>query len=184
MNRKVVPFDAAHRADFFRVHCDANECGWCRCVAWWVPTWDGWGERTAEQNRQMREELCDRGEYDGYLLYVDEAPVGWCQAGRRDRLEKLVRQYRLTPDPDAWAITCFQIAPTHRKQGLAGYLLAGALDNLRRRGVRRVEAFPKCGAGLEAGDLWTGPESLYRAAGFTVVRDDPRFPVLALGLHA
>jgi GNAT superfamily N-acetyltransferase len=143
-----------------------------------VRTWEGWGERSAEQNRTLREALFERcDQYDGYLFYVDDEPVGWCQAGPRDRLEKLARQFNLEPDPDTWALTCFLIAPRARGQGMAASLLAGVLDDLRARGVKRVEAFPKRGESLDAGDLWNGPEALFRAAGFAVVRDDPVRPV-------
>jgi len=104
------------------------------------------------------------------------------RAQARDRLEKLVGQFQLAPDPATWAITCFQIAPAHRRQGLASYLLDEALRDLRTRGARRVEAFPKRGAELAADDLWNGPEAMFRTAGFVVVRDDPQRPVLALKL--
>src|SRR5215475_14443511 len=91
-------FDATCRAEFFHLHSAANDADSCYCVAWWTPTWQGWGERTAEQNRALREQLCDRGEYDGYLLYQGDQPVGWCQAGQRDRLRKLVQQFDLPPN--------------------------------------------------------------------------------------
>jgi len=174
--------DASNRRDFFELHCEGNDAGWCNCIAWWVPTWDGWGERTAEENKRLRESLFDRGEYDGYLIYADGLPAGWCQVGRRDRLEKLTRQLALAPDADVWAITCFMIAPAHRRTGLAGRLLADVLRDLRERGAARVEAFPKRGADLEVEDLWTGPESLFTNAGFTLLRDHDRFPILSLDL--
>jgi len=179
---EVRPLDASRRADFFRLHSDANGCGWCFCTAWWVPGWDGWGDRTAEQNRIVRESLLDRGEYDGYLLYVDAEPVGWCQAGPRDRLKKLVQQMNLAARPDTWAITCFQIVPKARRQGFAARLLAEVLRDLCRRGVQRVEVFPRRGDSLGVDDLWTGPEPMFRSAGFDVIRDDPKRPVLAIDL--
>ena len=140
-----------------------------------MPPWEEWADRTPDQNRALREALLERGEYDGYLLYADGAPVGWCQVGPRDRLAKLVR----------WAITCFLIAPGFRGQGLARALLEAVLADLRRRGdVRRVEAFPRRGAGGDVLALWNGPEALFRATGFSVVKDDPVRPVLALALAA
>jgi GNAT superfamily N-acetyltransferase len=182
MHKDVVRFNASRRTDFFKLHSDANDHGWCFCVAWWVSTWEGWGERTTEQNKQLRESLCDRGEYDGYLLYVDGVPVGWCQVGPRDRLEKLTRQYQLASDQSAWAVTCFFIAPSHRRQRWAAYLLQEVLQDLRARGVKRLEAFPKRGAN-EAGELWNGPERMFLEAGFQLVKDDARRPVLALELQ-
>lgn len=149
-------------------------------MAWWVPSWEGWGERTAEENRALREQLLARGEYDGYLLYDGGDPIAWCQVGRRDRLEKLVRQFGLEPDRDAWAITCFEVARERRRQGVASLLLRRVLEDLRARRVTRVQAFPRRGSELAAGELWTGPESMFRRAGFAVVRDDPDRPVLEL----
>lgn len=178
----VRRFGPSLREDFFRLHSESNEAGWCRCVAWWVPSWEGWGDRKAEDNREVREGLLERGGYDGYLLFGGTVPIGWCQAGPRDRLEKLVRQFGLQPDTGAWAITCFLIAPRYRRLGLASRLLAGVLADLRERGARRVEAFPKRGQRLQAEDLWNGPEAMFLEAGFRVVRDDPNRHVLALEL--
>ena len=48
-------FDPGRRADFFRLHSEVNEAGWCFCAAWWVESWEGFGERPAEANRALRE---------------------------------------------------------------------------------------------------------------------------------
>jgi len=170
--------DASRAQDFFRLQERACGEAWCHCVAWWVPTWEGWGERTESENRALREELFERGEYDGTLLYADGAPVAWCQHGRRDRLLKLREQFGLEPDPDAWAITCFLVHADFRGQGLARRLLAGVLEDLEGRGGSRIEAYPKRGAELDAGDLWNGPEALFLSKGFVVAREDALRPVL------
>lgn len=164
---EVHRLDAARLADFRALH----QGQWCWCVAWWVPTWDGWTDRTEEENRALREQL----PFDGYLAYVDGRPAGWCQVGPRDRLQKLVRQYGLPPDPEVWAVSCMMILPAHRGQGVASTLLSEVLKDLGGRGVRRVQAFPK-----RKDDPWTGPESMFVGAGFRVVRDDPERPVLAI----
>ena len=182
MNRKVIRFGPDNRADFYSVHCAHNRAGWCFCVAWWVPTWDGWGERSAADNRSLREDLLGRGEYDGYLLFVDGKPAGWCQVGQRDRLAKLTKQFGLVSDPETWAITCFLIAPAYRRQGLADFLLSAVLDDLPGRGARRVEAFPRRGKDMDDLDMWNGAEDMFLKAGFQVVLDDPQRPVLAKDL--
>ncbi len=178
----IQRLDAGRRDDFYRFHCPANDAGWCFCVAWWAPTWEGWGDRSADDNRRLRDELFDHGEFDGYLAYAGDEPVGWCQVGPRDRLTKLAQQFALPPDPAVWAITCVNVAPSRRRRGVARTLLRAVLDGVRARGVRRLEAFPKRGPELEPGDLWNGPEALYREAGFSVTRDDPQRPLLALDL--
>ena len=161
---------AGLRDDFYRVHSEEHCAEWCRCVAWWVDSWDGWGERTAAENLRLREELFDRGEYDGYLLFESDRPIAWCQVGPRDRLMRLARQFELEPDPGAWAVTCFVVVPAARGRGVAKELLAGVLEDLPARGARRVEAFPRTGDALELSELWNGPESMFRAAGFVRAR--------------
>jgi GNAT superfamily N-acetyltransferase len=95
-----------------------------------VPSWDRWGERTALENFNLRQNLLDGEIYDGYLLYVDGKPAAWCQLGQRDRLAKLVQQLELELDSEIWAITCFLVVPSFRHQGLATYLLKEVLRDL------------------------------------------------------
>jgi len=161
---------------------EADGRGFCFCAAWWCPSWEEWKGRTPAGNRAQREALLARGERDGYLLEDAGRVVGWAQVGPRDRLAKLVAQYGLAPDPDCWAVTCFEIAPSRRGRGAAALLLRGVLDDLRARGVRRVQGFPRSGASLEPGQAWTGPEGLFRSAGFREVARAERGPVVQLDL--
>ncbi len=179
---RVERFAPDRRADFGALHCDANDAGWCRCVAWWVSTWDGWAERTAAENAELRGALCDRGEYDGLIAYQDNEPVGWCQIGPRDRLPKLVAQLRLEPDPSVWAVTCFLVPPQWRRRGVATALLAGSIAAARDAGASRLEGYPRNQA-EEAGEMWTGPAGLYARAGFDVVRDGLPRSVVSLDVR-
>jgi GNAT superfamily N-acetyltransferase len=182
MKRTLVRLDVSHRDAFYRLHSEICDAGWCNCVAWWVPTWEGWGKRSAEENRQLRDRLFDDGVQDGYLLYLDEEVAGWCQVLERDRLEKLVKQFDLQRDPTTWAVTCFLIAPKYRRSGMATYLLGQVIEEARCRGAKRIEAFPKRGGKLDALDLWNGPEGMFRAAGFEIKGGSPTRPVLSLEL--
>jgi GNAT superfamily N-acetyltransferase len=156
---------------FFRLHSEANDAGWCRCVAWWVPTWDGWGERTAEENHDLRCSLFARGEHDVLLAFDGDEPVGSCQLGPRDRLVKLTSQLELAPDPTVWAVSCFLVAPAARHQGIAAALLSAAVDIARATGGSRLEGYPRPGAAADDGDAWTGPERLFVNAGFDLITD-------------
>ena len=176
---RIERLHAGNRDAFARIHCDATGHGWCQCVAWWVPTWEGWGERTAEANAGVRARLFADGISDGYLVYRDDALAGWVQAWKRDAFAKLATQFGLTPDPHAWMVGCFVILPAFRGQGMAAGALGLILDDLKSRGACSVDAFPKRGA-QEPGELWNGPEAMFRDAGFKVVTDDPKRPVLRL----
>ncbi len=167
--------------EFGRIHCDATGNGWCHCVAWWVPTWDGWSKRTAAQNLSLREKLFRDGVHDGYFVYCGGSLAGWVQAWKRDSFGKLAAQFAVTSDEDAWMIGCVLILSAFREQGIAGAALSLIVDDLRLRGARAIDAFPKRGA-ADAGELWNGPESTYARLGFAVVRDDAKRPLLRLTL--
>lgn len=166
---------------FLALHDDRNGAGWCRCVAWWVGTWDGWADRSAAENLSLRRELWRRGEHDGFLAFEGDEPIGWAQVGRRDRLAKLTAQLGLEPDPATWSVSCFLVAPGWRRHGVATALLDGALNALRDERVRRVEGYPRVGETVD-GEAWTGPERLFASAGFRVVRAGTPRSVVALDL--
>lgn len=175
----VARFGPDHVGAFEALHGTA---GRCFCVAWWVETWEGWGQRTAEENRARRTGLIDAGTFDGYLAFADENAIGWCQALPRDRLLKVRRQFDLAADDATWAIGCFFIHPDRRRRGVARRLLGAVLDDLPDRGAKRVEAYPKRIPNADAGELWNGPETLFRAHGFVTLKDDPVRPVLGRDL--
>jgi GNAT superfamily N-acetyltransferase len=101
------------------------------------------------------------------------------QVGPRDRLPKLTWQFALAPDPTVWAITCLLLVPPYRHKGLAHRFLGAVLADLRERGIRRVEAYPRVGDGLDDGDVWNGPEALYLSAGFVLQQEVERRRVYA-----
>ena len=174
MEVQVRRLDPETVADFFQLHGGAP-FGWCFCAAWSVPTWEGWGERTAAANRAAREELLARARHDGFLAYRDGTPVGWCQAGPLHWWPKLLDQYTLDPEPEAAGIVCLAVHPAHRRRGVATALGRAALAAFLGEGVRVVYAFPRQGSDLEA---WTGPPPLWTALGFTPFRPDPRRPIV------
>jgi GNAT superfamily N-acetyltransferase len=167
---------------FLALHDDRHGAGWCRCVAWYVPTWDGWMERTVAENLALRCALHAEGRHDGLLAFVDETPVGWAQLGPRDRLPKLVAQLALDADPGVWAVTCLLVAPAHRRSGVAAALLGAAKAHAREAGATRLEGYPRTTPIDEDGDAWTGTPALFAAAGFSVVRDGAPRAVVAIDL--
>ena len=166
--------------DFFTLHTQ-EPFGWCYCVAWEIPTWEAWNSRTAEKNKMLRQMLFERKHLEGYLLYLDDKPVGWCQCGPRDRWVKLVKQYELQPDKEMYAITCFTLLPQYRKLGLTHQLLGKVVEDLKSKNIKRVQGFPHKGEHSDE-EVWTGPENVFLKAGFHLEKDDPIWPVYRLEL--
>ncbi len=174
---KVLPLDENREEDFFKLHSHDCQEGWCYCIAWWTTSWKVWGMRTGEENRRRREQLFQQHIYDGYLLYDGTKPIGWCQCAPRDYFTKLRNQYNLPEDPRVYAITCFFIVTDYREIGLTHFFLAEVLNDLRRKGIKVVQAFPKRGKNMAPDNIWTGPESAFIKAGFDLTVDHHTFPV-------
>lgn len=182
MKIAIKRLSSENRQDFFSVHSDQVCGGWCFCAAWWLPTWEGFGDRTSADNRTLREELFDKQIYDGYIVYFEDEPQGWCQVGLRDQYSKLLEKYSLEPDTEVWAVTCMAIPQRFQGLGLTHEILALIIGDLKSRGVKRLQAYPKADPNLPKMDNWTGPLSLYLKAGFKVVKTDEKHPVMELSL--
>jgi len=180
MNLRISKLSQSNKSDFFTIH--SGDEGWCCCAAWWVKSWDGWGNRTAAENKNVREDLFGRGEFDGYILYADERAAAWCQCCERDKLKKLVNQFKLLSSPGTWAITCFLIKSEYRKKNLSLQFLKLIIKDLKRNGITHVQSFPRCGKRLDDGDVWTGPESIYINSGFVKEIESDISPVYGIRL--
>jgi len=165
----VKALSAQTAKDFYKMrqHPSAN---WCFCVAWYVPTWEGWDRRTAQQNKEFRETLFKGGVYDGYLLYLNEEPIGWIQVVPLKLVPKLGSELGLKTAVDAHVIGCMEILPEYRKKKLSRAFLTAVLKDLKTRGIKNLLAIPKSsepGEKISDGEAWTGPEKVYASLGFT-----------------
>lgn len=179
---RIERLSGLNRSDFFKVLGMGEFGDCCFCVFWWQTTHEGWGDRTCEQNRQFREGLFSQNIHDGFLLYIDDVPQGWCQCGARDQWPILVKKYALTPDDAIWAITCLLLNPEWTGKGISHLFLREVLAALKELGVARVQAFPHLGENLASEELWPGPISIYEKEGFQTIKADERRPILELSL--
>ena len=88
------------------------------------------------------------------------------------------RYPELPESPAPWVITCLQVVATStaERDGWADALLAGVCDELDRRGIIAVEAYPEV-----VPEGWTpspGPLAVYERGGFERVAGDDRYPVV------
>lgn len=174
---KIRPLAASRARDFRSVMDRANaEARKCLCTAAFVENW-----KDKALAPPCRERILAEGRSDGFLLYRDGRPVGWCQAAPRHGLPLLVRG--LPPDSNVWAISCFVLLPEAKGQGLSHEFLRFVLGELRRRGVARVQAFAcRYGPGEDAREFVEFPESLCRRAGMALEQDHPMRPIYSLAL--
>jgi len=132
-----------------------------------------WSARSGADNRADMSEMISRGQVTGLLAYVDGKPVGWCNYGETTHLSGVMMKLKLLPreHDSIGAIACFVIAAQYRRHGVATKLLETALDRLRRRGVKTVEAYPRReGDGSDQGH-YRGSLSMFEQAGFKPYRE-------------
>jgi GNAT superfamily N-acetyltransferase len=121
----------------------------------------------------------------GVLAFRDGAPVGWCAVEPRDCYPRILRSQVLKaagpaahggpggkPEGPVWSVSCFVVAPGHRRSGVAAALLRAAVGHAVGHGARIVEGYPvdptlrpKAGPA----DLYHGTLKLFLDAGFEVV---------------
>ena len=125
-----------------------------------------WQARTYAQNRSAACERICSSRMQGLLAYVENKPVGWCNAAPRTMLDAF------NDEPDIaqavlGQITCFVVAKAYRRSGIATVLLHAACDALKAQGLTIAEASPLADESDEAKNHF-GPLRMYLAAGFVV----------------
>jgi GNAT superfamily N-acetyltransferase len=146
----------------------------CWCQFWRLRGKEHWAEHGAGNRAALEDEVACGGE-PGLLAYVDGVAVGWCRVGPREAFPRLEHSRNLTrvDDAVAWALPCFYVHPTAKRQGVASALLAAAVERAAAHGAEVVEGYP-VSPGHPDLDAYTGYLPMFLAAGFEHVRDAGR----------
>jgi GNAT superfamily N-acetyltransferase len=172
------PVTASRWRDLETLFGERGACGGCWCMYWRL-TSAQFKELKGAGNRQAMQQLIQSGVEPGLLAYAAGQPVAWCAVAPREHYVRLASSRILQPvdDQAVWAISCFFIAKSHRRQGLSVKLLKAAIEFVRARGGHIIEGYP-VEAGKKQADafVWTGLASAFRKAGFEEVarRSDTR----------
>jgi GNAT superfamily N-acetyltransferase len=148
--------------------------GGCWCQAWRIARGEKWKDVEGVVARERLRQGVLAGTTLGVLGFDGEEPVGWCTFGPRESFPRLERARTLRCDDasQVWSIPCFFVRRGHRAQGVAGAMLAHALQAMKARGATIAEGYParpnRDGSYI-AEFSWTGTQSLFAKAGFVVV---------------
>jgi ribosomal protein S18 acetylase RimI-like enzyme len=185
MTVTVKPLTPERLDDFFHFFdrvgfIDNPEWASCFCYYFHIACSEAeWAKRSGAKNREKTREGVLSGKMAGYLAYLGESPVGWCNANDRRNYARLAADKNLEIDPQekVGSIVCFVIGPQYRRRGIANRLLEEACAGFERDGYVDAEAYPRKGASSDA-QHYHGPLSMYLRAGFTVHREFPEFLVV------
>lgn len=164
-----------------------------RCWCQWFFRGASADRAHADDNRSALQRQVHDGPPPGVLGYVDGVPTGWCAVAPRPSYTRLTRSALLRglpagvlADASVWSVTCFVVRRGARRQGLAGPLLAGAVERARSGGATTVEGYPidlAVRSSTNSAELYHGPLSVFLRAGFLeAARPTPDRPVVRLAL--
>lgn len=172
---KLVRLDKRRMGDFERLHARKEFRG-CYCAVWTAhgPDWD---ERCLQRPTENLEHVRSRvveGAHVGYLAIREEdgAVVGWAGAGPKSSFPLLAQRpaSRQGESEGTWSVVCLSVPFPCRGLGYAGRIVELLVEEARRAGVRRVEAYP-----VEPADerqAQRGSRKFYEALGFTVAGEE------------
>jgi GNAT superfamily N-acetyltransferase len=130
------------------------------------------GDRVALARARVAvsKELCAATIPPGVLAYVDGEVAGWCSVSPRSSYDRLAMS-RVIPHVDqapVWSIVCFVVRAGRRRQGLAGYLLEGAVEFARSHGATIIEGYPADNHGerIDIASAYIGTRALFERHGF------------------
>lgn len=122
--------------------------------------------------QQAMRRLAEREHPPGVVTYLDGTPVGWCNIGPRAEIPRLAGSKLIRPvdDVPVWSIICVVVRGGHRRQGVAGHIIEGAVAYAAAHGAPAVEAYPVDPPGrMDTTMAFVGTRSMFQKAGFEVL---------------
>jgi len=181
--RDVTPERVADYLDFFDHRAFRDFPAWQSCYCMETHrdhTDEEWSARTGADNRGDMQAMIRDGRVTALLAYVDGKPVGWCNYGETTRLSGVMMKLKLdaAEHSGVGSIACFVIAAPYRGHGVATKLLDAAVERLKARGMRSVEAYPRRQEDSSAQAHYRGSLRMYERAGFEPYRETERYFVV------
>jgi len=186
--RKLTPDLADDFFDFFdnRAFSDHAEWSCCYCTSFHsdikqvdeeVKSLGGGESNLRKVLRALSEKLIKEKSLNGYLAYVDDTPIGWCNAAAKESFrqfdmfdknrEAFIRNGSMSKIK---SVMCFVIAPEYRNKGVATSLLERVITDAKAEGFTVVEGYPRKQDERYEWDF-IGPIRLYEKTGFVKVAE-------------
>lgn len=166
---------------------DHEDWAFCYCLEGHLDrkTQEEWTDPA--ERREKAIELIRTGVMQGYLAYLGNTVIGWCNVNDRENYRYLAEMFRetgyqteKTADTRVKAIYCFLIAPEYRGKGVAQRLLEQICEDAVRDGYAFIEGYPFADKNFEF--QYHGSSKMYERNGFAKVADIPFINVMRKSL--
>lgn len=182
----VHPLTPARWPDLETLFGPNGASGGCWCM-WWRWPRSRMAREKGEPARAAFRERVGTDPPPGLLAYVEDVPIGWVQVTPAAELNGLTRSRILKPIDDlpVWAVSCFFITRTARRQRVADRLIEAAKAFAAEWRAPALEAYPLDDTTEKIPFLFTGRASTFLRHGFVeVARRSPKRPILRASLTA
>ncbi|MFX1412834.1 MAG: GNAT family N-acetyltransferase [Promethearchaeota archaeon] len=142
---------------------------------------EDWAKTTKEQNRNASKELILSGNMQGFLVYSDGKPIGWCNANSKENYQYQIYEEPVKTTEKIASIVCFLISSLHRKKGVATLLLKYICQYFKDKNYDYIESYPRKNAKSDAHN-YHGTYSMYHSQGFYVEKELKHFLVMRKNL--
>ena len=173
MGYQVRPLAPENWDDLEKLFGPSGAYSGCWCMWWRIPGREFSANGNSGNKAALARTVKAAGPV-GLLAYSGQEPVGWAAIAPRPDYPRVLRSPALKPkvsEHNVWAMPCFFIHRTHRRQGVASALLKAAPKYAKANGASTLEAYPTDTAGGRmptAAELFTGTVELFERAGFEV----------------
>lgn len=139
----IFPLTPKRWSDFEALLGPKGALGGCWCM-WWRLTRREFEKQQGTGNRRAMKKIVDSGVVPGLLAYKNGEPVGWCSVAPREQYTSLERSRVLKrlDDKPVWSLVCFYIHKKQHGQRISEKLIRGAIEYVKSRGAKIVEAYP------------------------------------------
>ena len=163
------PLTPANWNDFEALMGPHVAYGGCWCM-WWRLTRKVFEQQQGEGNRRAMQTIVASGRVPGILGYWSGRPLAWCSVAPRDEFPSLNRSpvLKRIDDQPVWSLVCFYIDRDARRAGLMRALIRKAIEHVRLKGGKIVEAYPSVVKSNKAPPTtsFMGTPEVFRKAGF------------------
>lgn len=176
--RRLTPELVEDYVRFFDVtpHDQHVEEHKCYCVCWCNDDYEEKDFSTAQKRREIAKQYVTGNHIQGYLAYLGDTVVGWCNANTKmDCLKCVSWRYfmdyvsleKANSGTKVKSIFCFVIAPEMKRQGIASKLLDRVCEDALLDGFDIVEAYPYIESSHLSSDFG-GYAEMYEKHGFHI----------------
>jgi GNAT superfamily N-acetyltransferase len=171
MDLQIYPLTLDRWKDLETLFGSHGAFGNCWCM-WFRQTNKEWNASNGEERKAGLRGQVDSGLEPGLIGYDGSRPVAWVSLGPRPDFPRLAhsRVARPIDDRPVWAVVCFFVERSYRRQGVTVELLKAAVEFSRQHGASILEGYPVEPAEQKP-DPWVyhGLSAAFRKAGFVEV---------------